>query len=170
MFGSEEYNEFINQFNDAFGFFVNGVNRLLIPNTSLPVTINNVNCGSTGVGTGVNCNLFVNNSPPTRNPQLDGITVVLTLTATVTPNVPNTLKIAIADTGDDALDSAVFIAAGSLAVCGGPNQPPCVTPPLAPSATDLPTLGEWGLIVLALFASLIGMGAIRRRIWPARAW
>lgn len=156
VFGSEEYNEFINQYNDAFGLFVNGVNLALIPSTSLPVSINNINCGSTGVGTGVNCNLFVNNSNATINTQLDGMTVVLTVTATVTPNVPNTLKIAIADTGDDGVDSAVFIAAGSLTVCGGPNQPPCV-------ATDIPTLGEWSLIALALFAGLIGMNAIRRR-------
>ena len=169
VFGSEEYNEFIGQFNDAFGFFVNGTNRALIPGTSTPVAINNVNCGFANngeppPGTGPNCNLFINNSPPAFNTQLDGFTKVLTLTANVTPNVQNTLKIAIADASDDALDSAVFIAAGSLSVCGGPNQPPCGGGGGVPSAvTPVPTLGEWGLLLLVLFAAIAGGYALRRR-------
>src|SRR5277367_1358308 len=54
VFGSEEYNEFVGSpFNDVFGFFVNGVNFALIPGTSLPVTITNVNNGySSGISTG----------------------------------------------------------------------------------------------------------------------
>lgn len=50
VFGSEEYPEFVNStFNDAFGFFLSGpnitgsINLALIPNTTTPVTINNVN-------------------------------------------------------------------------------------------------------------------------------
>ena len=129
VFGSEEYNEYINKFNDAFGFYVNGVNKALLPGTATPVTINNVNCGSTGTGTGPNCNLFINNSSATYNTQLDGYTKVLGFTASVTPNTPNTLKIAIADTADHALDSAVFIAGGTLYVCGGVGEPACLATP-----------------------------------------
>jgi exosortase sorting signal-containing protein len=158
VFGSEEYNEFVgSEFN---------VNRALIPGTSTPVAINNVNCGNsaTGVpppGPGVNCSLYINNDPPSRNTQLDGLTQIFTLTATVTPNVPNTLKIAIADTSDGILDSAVFIAAGSLAVCGGPGQPPCGA--LAVPAAPVPTLSEWALLLLALLAGITGLQALRRR-------
>ena len=170
VFGSEEYNEFVGEFNDAFGFFVNGTNYALIPGTNTPVTINNVNCGTanSGVapsGPGVNCNLFVNNDPPTHNTQLDGYTKVLTFTAPVNPGVSNTLKIAIADALDDELDSAVFIAGGSLSVCGGPNQPPCgggSGPPPAPTA--LPMLSDWLLMLLAALAALFGAWAIRSRV------
>ena len=169
VFGSEEYNEFVNQFNDTFGFFVNGTNFALIPGTSTPVTINNVNCGvsNSGVapsGPGVHCNLFVNNDPPSHNTQLDGFTTVLTFTAPVNPGVSNTLKIAIADAGDDELDSAVFIAGGSLSVCGGPNQPPCgggSGPP--PSTTPLPMLSDWALMLLAVLSAAFGAYAIRSR-------
>ncbi len=126
VFASEEYNEFIGQYNDVFGFYVNGVNRALVPGTAMPVAINNINCGETGAGAGPNCNLFIDNTAGTIDTEFDGLTRVLTLTATVTPNVPNTLKIAIADTGDAILDSAVFIAAESFSVCGGTGQPACV--------------------------------------------
>jgi len=44
---SEEYNEFANsQFNNVFGFFVNGVNRALLPDGVTPVSINNMNGGN----------------------------------------------------------------------------------------------------------------------------
>jgi len=47
VFGSEEYNEFVgSSFNDVFGFFLNGKNIALIPGTSIPVSINNVNLNS----------------------------------------------------------------------------------------------------------------------------
>ncbi|OOP55722.1 MAG: hypothetical protein AYP45_13160 [Candidatus Brocadia carolinensis] len=44
VFASEEYNEFVGAgFNDVFGFFVDGVNIALIPSTTMPVAIDNVN-------------------------------------------------------------------------------------------------------------------------------
>ena len=167
VFGSEEYPEFVDsEFNDVFALFVNGTNRAIIPNTALPVAINNLNCGDeNGAGARPNCTLYVNNHfPGTINTQLDGFTKVLTLTAPVNPGVPNTLKLAIADTSDGILDSAVFIAGGSLTSCGGPSQPPCVTtPPVPGPAASIPTLGEWSLLLLAMCAGLIGMNALRNR-------
>ncbi|HTS17848.1 MAG TPA: choice-of-anchor L domain-containing protein [Verrucomicrobiae bacterium] len=118
VFGSEEYNEWVGSpFNDVFAFYVNGVNYALVPGTTLPVAITNVNNGfSTGVSAGPceNCQYFIDNVDAHLNTQLDGLTTVLTLTAPVVPNQVNHMKIAIADTSDHALDSAVFLQAGSL--------------------------------------------------------
>ena len=56
---------------------------------------------------------------------LGGFTQVFSFVAPVNPNVTNHMHLSIADTSDAVLDSAVFIAGGTLSVCGGPNQPPC---------------------------------------------
>jgi hypothetical protein len=132
VFGSEEYNEFVNSpFNDVFGFFVNGVNYALIPGTATPVSINNVNNGNApanqiAAGPCNNCEFYVDNAaaPFPRATQLDGLTTVLTMIAPVTPGTLNHMKIAIADAGDPILDSAVFIKAGSLSSGVASN---CVT-------------------------------------------
>ena len=119
VFGSEEYLEYVNAgYNDPFAFFVNGTNYALIPGTSTPVTIDNVN-------TGVNSGFFVNNTGGGLDTQLDGLTVLLSFIAPVNAGVPNILSLKIADAGDGILDSAVFLQAGSLQVCGGPGQPEC---------------------------------------------
>jgi len=113
VFASEEYKEFVgNVFNDVFAFFLNGTNIALIPGTSTPVSINNVNQD-------INTNRFVNNtSPNPPNPlfgtQFDGFTTVLEARARVTPGVTNTIRLAIADAFDSIFDSAVFIQAGSF--------------------------------------------------------
>ena len=110
VFGSEEYPEFVNaSFNDVFAFFLNGKNIALIPNTSIAVSIDNVNAGA-------NASFFVDNyTNGTLPTSLDGLTTVLTATANVTPGQSNHIKLAIADAGDHILDSDVFIQAGSFA-------------------------------------------------------
>ncbi len=121
-FSSDEYNEFVFQFNDVFGFFLNGNNIAFIPGTTTPVSINTVNNGnSTGDPDNppVNPQDFVNNDfqYPTVAPydtEMDGFTVVFTAQATVTPNQTNHIKLAIADAVDFDVDSNVFIKAGSL--------------------------------------------------------
>ena len=55
VFGSEEYPEFVNSYNDAFAFFIAGPgvgfqNIALIPGTTTPVTIDNVNNGTSNMG------------------------------------------------------------------------------------------------------------------------
>ncbi|MFN8523879.1 MAG: choice-of-anchor L domain-containing protein [Chloroflexota bacterium] len=117
VFGSEEYNEFVNsQFNDTFGFFLNGSNVAIIPGTNVPVAINNVN-GGNPLGTNASRSQYYrNNALPNAsiNTQLDGLTVVFQVNAPVTLNVVNHIKLAIADTSDRILDSCVFMQQGSF--------------------------------------------------------
>jgi hypothetical protein len=123
VFASDEYQEFVFDFNDVFAFFVNGTNIALIPQTNTIVSINNVNNGSTdpaNIGIPpVNPSFYVNNDfqfPATApfNTEMDGLTVVLTATAKVNPGVTNHIKLAVADALDFVLDSNVFIKGGSL--------------------------------------------------------
>mgnify|MGYP000001589511 CR=1 FL=1 len=114
VFGSEEYLEWVNLYDDVFAFYVNGVNCAQVPGSggTVPVSIDTVN--ST-----VNSNLYRDNSfvSPPNNPlniESDGLTVELICSATVTPNQINHIKLAIADTSDQVLDSVVMIKAGSF--------------------------------------------------------
>lgn len=119
VFSSEEYNpSFVCTFNDAFAFFISGPeisgqqNMALVPGTSTPVTILNVNNVP-----GVNCNnnpgYYVDNN---RNRYFthDGHTTVLRAVFPVTRCATYHLKLVLADVGDDAYDSGVFLEAKSL--------------------------------------------------------
>lgn len=123
VFASDEYNEFVGRFNDVFAFFVDGQNVALVPGTSTPVAINTVNLTT-------NSSFYRNNDPsqlgiPTPfGTQFDGFTAVLTATATLTPNVSHHIKLVIADTDDEIVDSAVFLQASSFTTCTVPGQPP----------------------------------------------
>ena len=132
VFGSDEYLEFVNQFNDVFAFYVDGANVALIPGTNTPVAINSVNLDSNPL-------YYVNND---FNPsggaspfgsQFDGFTKVLTATVTVTPNVSHHIKLAIADTDDTLLDSAVFLEASSF------TSGTCTIPPPPTNVLIQPT-------------------------------
>jgi len=133
VFASEEYNEFVGAFNDVFAFFIDGQNVALIPSTSTAVSINTVNLTS-------NASFYRNNDPSdlgTPTPfgtQFDGFTVVLTASATLTPNVSHHIKLVIADTDDAILDSAVFLETGSLV-----GQPTATPTPTGTVTTPTPT-------------------------------
>jgi gliding motility-associated-like protein len=125
VFGSEEYLEFVNLFNDVFAFWISGpgypipTNIALVPGTPVPVTINNVN-------NIVNPAYYQDNgdgfTPPfSVDPtylQYDGYTTVLEARAVVQPCMTYHLKLAIADELDFIYDSGVFIEAGSLVSSG----------------------------------------------------
>lgn len=120
VFASDEYNQWVNSsYNDVFGFFINGENEAKLPGTDIVVSINNVN-GGRPFGTGAsNPDYYRNNSivdpgPATINTEMDGLTVVLSVQANVNAGEVNHIKMAIADAGDYALDSNVFIKAGSF--------------------------------------------------------
>ncbi|HET6769197.1 MAG TPA: choice-of-anchor L domain-containing protein, partial [Chitinophagaceae bacterium] len=121
VFASEEYNEFVDAgFNDVFGFFISGPgitgtqNIAVVPNTTTVVSIDNVN-------NNLNSQYYLDNesqlvADPVRfaNLEYDGLTVVLTATATVIPGSTYTLTLGVEDIGDDIYDSGVFIEGGSI--------------------------------------------------------
>ncbi|HZF99389.1 MAG TPA: choice-of-anchor L domain-containing protein [Chitinophagales bacterium] len=132
IFGSEEYNDFVNAgYNDVFGFFISGPgipgeqNIAVVPGTgSTPVSIDNVNCGS--FPQYYICNDWLDSfmggcnsgdcptSQMAWGPEYDGLTVVLTARALVQPCQTYHLKLGVSDVGDGVWDSGVFIKQGSL--------------------------------------------------------
>ena len=123
VFGSEEYGDVVNTGfpSDAVGVFVNGVNYARAPGTGVAVSTASIDCGgpTSGAANGVspqNCNLYRDNPPffGKIETELDGLTVVLTLTAPVNAGEVNTIQLGIANSSDSFADSAVFFQAGSL--------------------------------------------------------
>ena len=114
VFGSEEYLEFVNiGFNDVFAFTIDGPNPAggnyinqniaLIPGTTTPVTIDNVN-------NLLNAAYYFNNEiPPGLTVEYDGFTVNLVAKVPVTPCQSYHLRLQIADAGDGIYDSGVFV-------------------------------------------------------------
>ncbi len=121
VFGSEEYSNFVNSsFNDIFAFFISGPgitgdpnidnqeNIAVLPGTTTPVEINSVNNAQ-------NWEYYRDN---TNGQSADysgltsdflGVKKSLTARAEVIPCNTYHLKLAVADRGDTALDSGVFI-------------------------------------------------------------
>ncbi len=151
VFSSEEYSDYSNtEFNDTFGFFVNGTNCALVPGTTDPVSVNTINNGNDigGDTTPHNAQYFINNVPPTLNTQMDGLTTVLTCNATVNAGTTNHMKLAIADGSDSVLDSAVFLEGHSLvsgtaiatSLAGGSQSGSSITVPSGTAVTDQASL------------------------------
>ena len=148
VFASEEYNEYVNsQYNDVFGFFLDGVNIALIPLTTTPVAINNVNSGVNSAF--YNDNDPSNGTPTPYNLQYDGFTTVFQAKALGLAAGNHTIKLAISDRGDSILDSGVFIQGGSFS-----------DTPLPPTG-DVPDGGS----TLALFGlGILGLAGLRRKL------
>ncbi len=131
VFGSEEYDAFsCTGFNDVFAFFLSGPlitgspNIALIPGTNVPVTINSTTDtsitkpGSTNLCTSIApgspfVQYYNDNSTDTMITYY-GLTKVLTAHAKVIPCTTYHIILAIADAGDCALDSGVFLEANSF--------------------------------------------------------
>jgi hypothetical protein len=120
VFGSEEFFEYCNQFNDAFGFFLSGpgingsfsnnaINIALMPGSATQyVTINNI-CANTSSRWDNSGGLYF---------QYDALTNVFTATAVVVPCSTYHIKLAIADAVDHIYDSGVFLEENSFSAVG----------------------------------------------------
>jgi len=117
IFASEEYPEYVEAgYNDVFAFFLSGknpkggnynnLNIALVPETSTPVTIDNVNSFK-------NSKFYTDNSGG-KNIEYDGLTTTLTAQAVVIKGEKYHIKIAICDVGDGNYDSGVFLKATSF--------------------------------------------------------
>lgn len=127
VFASEEYIEYVGAgFNDVFGFFLSGPgvsgsfsnnskNIALVPGTNTPVAIDNVNPMN-------NAAYYIDNgdgwtAPYSMDPQYiqyDGFTTALTATHPVQCGQTYHIKLAVADAGDEMLDSGVFLEGGAF--------------------------------------------------------
>lgn len=142
VFGSEEYNEFVgSNFNDVFAFFLNGKNIALIPGTTTPISINNVNGGNGPSNPAKNSQFFTDNITSSKlDTKLDGLvgeSMAIFAQGDVTAGQTNHIEIAVADTSDSSHDSAVFLKASSFV-----DQPPPPPPPPPPTGIPLPA-GVW---------------------------
>lgn len=117
IFASEEYPEYAppnsSAFNDVFAFYISGPgivgeeNIALVPSTTNPVTINNINAIT-------NNQYYVDNTGGTTV-QYDAWTTVLTAEKQgLTPCEEYTMKLVIADAGDAVWNSAVFLLENSF--------------------------------------------------------
>lgn len=125
VFASDEYPQFVGgPFVDGFVLLVNGQNCAVVGSPPVPITINTINAGS-------NASFFRANYPVpgTIDIAADGLTTTLVCKAAITPNVPNTVKLAIADGADRSVDSWVFIKAGSFSTTN-PDAPANAPPEL----------------------------------------
>ncbi|WP_205695297.1 choice-of-anchor L family PEP-CTERM protein [Corallincola luteus] len=107
-FGSEEYSEFVDSYNDVFAFIFESENIAVIPNTDIPVSINTINDED-------NSNYYNSNEAGEFAFEYDGFTNMLTASISgLVIGETYRITLAIADAGDSALDSGVFIQAASF--------------------------------------------------------
>ncbi len=114
IFASEEYPEYVNKgFNDVFAFILTDLttreeqNLAVVPNTQLPVRVDNINARR-------HAEWFIDNTNRNISPwyhllEYDGMTQVLTARALVVPGRYYRIKLAIADVDDGLLDSSVIL-------------------------------------------------------------
>jgi gliding motility-associated-like protein len=124
MWASEEYPEFAppnGGVNDVFGFFISGPgfagpyennaeNIAIIPGTTTPIAINNVNAIT-------NQTYYVDNTGGVAYGnaiEYDGTTIVMTANASVICGETYHIKLAVSNVLDQGWDSGVFLEAGSF--------------------------------------------------------
>ncbi len=114
QFGSEEYDEWVNSYNDAFLITINGVVSSFVPDCSDIVAVSSVN-----QVTPANEHLFLDDDddilPLVAEPnhgsrvEYDGMIARLRVFAFVTPNQTHRVRLVIGDVNDDQLDSALMV-------------------------------------------------------------
>lgn len=153
VFASEEYTEYVgSNFNDVFAFLISGPgiegerNIAVIPGTTKPVTVNNINPNSYPE-LYIDNNLWEDDNSPIagrieelkskEQPYLigyDGFTTVLTAQTELQAGQLYHIRIEIADVGDFTFDSAVFLEANSFTS----RKTPGSHTPEPPEHTDEP--------------------------------
>ncbi|WP_162984988.1 choice-of-anchor L domain-containing protein, partial [Mesonia aquimarina] len=126
LFASDEYGGFQCSFSDVFAFFLtdsngNTTNLAVVPGTNTPVAVTTVRddtynggCASQNVGYFDTFYGAGGANPSSAPINLRGNTVIMTAQSTVIPGEQYHIKLAIADRNDTALNSAVFLEAGSF--------------------------------------------------------
>jgi gliding motility-associated-like protein len=128
LMASEEYNgstggTFECTFSDAFAFLLtdaNGVttNLAVLPNTTTPILVTNIHPANAGCPA-INEQYFGGYTPQNQPPiSFDGRTAVFTAQSPVIPGDTYHIKLVVADATDTALDSGVFLKAGSFDLGG----------------------------------------------------
>ena len=146
VFGSEEYYEYVSSeqnYNDAFGVFLNGgENMALVPGSEDVVAINTIN-GESHSEYFVR-NDLVNVTSPFPYIEADGFTKKMSANSKLNEGW-NTIKVVIADVGDATLDSWVLLEANSFS-CGKMSMTPNV--PSAKERVSEQICGEHHLVVV----------------------
>ena len=122
LMASEEYDGDTEcDFADSFAFLLREVGGFAYTNLAVlpdgtPVSVTNINNSSLINPSGVDCdaNIPYFDGYNIGDTNYGGRTIVLTASADVIPNQPYEIKLVVADQGDDAWDSAIFIEAGSF--------------------------------------------------------
>jgi hypothetical protein len=122
--GSEEYIEWVGDYNDGFMVTVDGVLVTLVPDCSDILAVNSVHPEISTEFPAINEHLYLDDDAdidprvdPVNQPEqveYDGMTIRLRAHAFVTPNTTHSIKIVIADVDDDTRDSGVFIGESSV--------------------------------------------------------
>ena len=125
LFASDEYGTFQCTFSDAFAFLLTDLvsgtttNLALVPGTTTPVSVVTIRDTQFNIGCdSQNSDFFGtyngNGNEYNSATNFNGQTVLMTASSAIIPNHPYHIKLVIADRGDTAYDSAVFIQSGSF--------------------------------------------------------
>jgi len=114
QFGSEEYDNYVGNFNDAFLVTVDGVPSSFVPDCSAIVSVSSVNAvmpANEHLYLDDDIDIAPNVAPGNEGAQVeyDGMTIRLRVHAFVSPNESHRVRLVVGDVNDDLLDSGLFI-------------------------------------------------------------
>lgn len=113
VFASEEYPEFVNSiYQDFVGVWINGSGVPFTASDQVELSIGDGDTDPGNINNADNQNLYLDNTSDAYNTEMDGVTITLKLTIPVSPGT-NSIRIGIADVGDNSYDSSLLIAGDS---------------------------------------------------------